>query len=73
MTQTYGDATLVAFADGELEEPRFTEVAEAVTADRALAERLELLVLGKDLAKAIYAPLSDRPIPGPSAPSTVIV
>lgn len=35
------DATLMAFADGQLPEPRATEVAAAVAADPALANRVE--------------------------------
>ncbi|UXN74074.1 hypothetical protein N8D56_01785 [Devosia sp. A8/3-2] len=54
--KNYDDETLMAFADGQLDEPDFSELAAAIEAEPALAERLELLVLGKDLAKAVYAP-----------------
>lgn len=59
----FDDETLMAFADGQLDEPTFSEVAAAVEAEPALAERLELLVLGKDLTKAVYAPLADLAVP----------
>jgi anti-sigma factor RsiW len=63
MTRSYGDEELMAFADGQLDEPLFSEIADAVETDPALAERLELLVLGKDLSKAVYGPLADAPVP----------
>lgn len=63
--KNYDDETLMAFADGQLDEPDFSEVAAAIEADPALAERLELLVLGKDLTKAVYSPLIDRAVPAP--------
>lgn len=61
--KNYDDETLMAFADGQLDEPDFSELAAAIEAEPALAQRLELLVLGKDLAKAVYAPLIDRAVP----------
>lgn len=57
MTDTYSDETLMAFADGMLDEPLFSAVAEAVEQDEALAERLEQLVAGADLARQGFAPL----------------
>lgn len=60
---TIDDETLMAFADGELPEPGFSEVATAVEADEALAARLHALVLGKDAAKAAFAPLLAQPVP----------
>jgi len=60
---TIDDETLMAFADGELAEPRFSEVAGAVEADEALAARLHALVLGKDAARAAFAPLLEQPVP----------
>ncbi|MCW5717214.1 MAG: anti-sigma factor [Bauldia sp.] len=60
---TIDDETLMAFADGELPEPRFSEVAAAVETDEALAARLHALVLGKDAAKAAYGPLLAQPVP----------
>ena len=39
---TIDDETLMAFADGELPEPGFSEVATAVEADEALAALVDL-------------------------------
>lgn len=61
--QKFDDETLMSFADGQLDEPLFSAVAEALETDPALAERLEALVLGKDLVKAVYAPLADQAVP----------
>lgn len=55
----------MAFADGALDEPRFSEVAAAVETDAALAARLDALVLGRDAARAAYAPLLATPVPAP--------
>lgn len=63
MNQPFDDEELMAFADGVLDEPRFSEVAAAIEADAALAERLELIVTGGKAAKAVYAPLADQPVP----------
>ena len=49
MTAHYSDETLMAFADGMLDEPMFSAVAEAVDGDPALAARLEQLVDGAAL------------------------
>ncbi|WEK05962.1 MAG: hypothetical protein P0Y65_06825 [Candidatus Devosia phytovorans] len=58
----YSDETLMAFADGMLDEPLFSTVAEAVEQDAALAERLEQLVDGASLAREGFAPLLE-PVP----------
>lgn len=63
MTQNFDDTELMAFADGVLEEPRFSEVAAAIEADPALAERLEQIVAGGKAAKSVFAPLADLPVP----------
>jgi hypothetical protein len=63
MTQSFDDTELMAFADGVLEEPRFSEVAAAIEADPALAERLELIVAGGKAAEAVFAGLADLPVP----------
>lgn len=60
---TFTDEELMAFADGALDEPRFTEIAVALETDPALAERLEQLVVGGSAAKALYGPLADTPVP----------
>jgi len=59
MNRTYDDDTLMAFADGALEEPLFSQVAADVEADAELAARLDALVMGKDLARAVYQPLAE--------------
>lgn len=63
MALDFTDEELMAFADGVLDEPRFSQIATAVEADPALAERLEQLVLGGTAAKALYGPLADVPVP----------
>ena len=63
MNQPFDDEELMAFADGALDEPRFSEVAAAIEADPALAERLELIVAGGKAAKAVFGPLVDQPVP----------
>lgn len=63
MALDFTDEELMAFADGALDEPRFSQIAAAVEADPALAERLEQLVLGGAAAKALYGPLADAPVP----------
>ncbi len=63
MNQPFDDEELMAFADGVLDEPRFSEVAVAIEADAALAERLELIVTGGKAAKAVFGSLADQPVP----------
>ncbi|WP_052731687.1 anti-sigma factor family protein [Devosia geojensis] len=63
MNRTYDDETLMAFADGALEEPLFSQVAADIEADADLAARLDALVMGKDLARAVYRPLAQVPVP----------
>lgn len=63
MTRSFDDEELMAFADGAIEEPRFSDIAAAIEADPELARRLELLVAGGEAARAVYGPLADRPVP----------
>ena len=63
MSKMYTDEILVAFADGKLDEPEFTEIALAIETDAALAERVEALATASRGAKAVYGPLADRPVP----------
>lgn len=56
------DEILMAFADGVLDEPQFSTVAQAIENDDDLAARLEQLVEGAALAKAGFAPLL-APVP----------
>jgi hypothetical protein len=57
------DEELMAFADGALDEPRFSDVAGAVEADPEIAARLEELVVGGRAAAAVYAGLAEVPVP----------
>lgn len=57
MPKHYSDETLMAFADGLLDEPLFSSVAEALERDPTIAERLEQLVSGASLAREGFAPL----------------
>lgn len=63
MTRSFDDDELMAFCDGALDEPGFSQVAAAIEADPALAQRLEMLVAGGNAARAVYGPLVDRPVP----------
>ncbi|CAN7522469.1 anti-sigma factor family protein [Devosia sp. LjRoot3] len=62
MQRDFSDETLMAFADGVLDEPQFSQVAEAIESDETLAARLEALVTGSALARRgfdeILAPVS---------------
>jgi hypothetical protein len=54
---------LAAFADGELGEPRRTEVAAAVAADPALAAEVERHRALRDRLSAHFAPILDAAVP----------
>jgi hypothetical protein len=54
---------LTAFADGELEEPRRSEVAAAVAADPALVAEVERHRALKGKLSAHFAPILDEPVP----------
>ncbi len=59
----YDDETLMAFADGELEEARHTEIAAAVEKDPELARRVQQFrALRHEIAGA-YAAVLDQPVP----------
>lgn len=51
MMPEISDETLMAFADGVLDEPQFSHVAEAIETNADLAARLEALVTGSTLAR----------------------
>lgn len=59
----------MAFADGVLDEPHFSALAEALETDAALAARLEALIEGADLARKGYAALL---APAPPALETAV-
>jgi hypothetical protein len=54
---------LAAFADGELAEPRSSEVAAAISADPDLARQLVAHRALKGLLGAHYAPIATEPVP----------
>lgn len=54
---------LAAFADGELEEPRRSEVAAAVAADPALTAEVERHQAVKQRLAVHFAPVLDEPVP----------
>lgn len=56
-TSQFSDETLMAFADGVLEEPQFSVVADALETDVVLAERVHALAEGANLARHGYAEL----------------
>ena len=54
---------LAAFADGELEEPRRSQVAAEIAQDGALAAEVERHRALKDRLAAHFAPILDQPVP----------
>jgi hypothetical protein len=62
MQPNISDETLMAFADGALDEAEFQRVAEAVEQDEALAARLEALAAGSSLAREGFGALL-QPVP----------
>lgn len=59
----YDDETLMAYADGELDEPLRTQIAAALEQDPALARRVEShRALRAEVAGA-FAPVLDQPVP----------
>lgn len=58
----FSDETLMAFADGVLDEPQFSAVANAIETDPILAERMHALAEGADLARRGFEELL-QPVP----------
>jgi anti-sigma factor RsiW len=58
-----GEDLLHAFIDGELEEPRRAEVAEAIARDPALSERAAAYRADKAALAQLYGSIPDRPLP----------
>lgn len=54
---------LAAFADGQLDEPRLSQVAAAVAADPALAAEVERHRMLKDKLAVHFAPILEQPVP----------
>jgi anti-sigma factor RsiW len=57
------DEDLNAFIDGELDEVRDVAVATAIAASPELSERVERLILDKDMIARVYGPLIEQPVP----------
>jgi hypothetical protein len=59
----YDDETLMAFADGELEEPTRSEIAAAVARDPELARRVARHRAMRDQVAGAYASVLGKPVP----------
>ncbi|MGJ7038479.1 hypothetical protein J2Y63_001734 [Shinella sp. BE166] len=59
----FDDETLMAFADGELDEARSLALEEALATDEALAERLAVFLDSRRLVGEALKPLIDEPVP----------
>lgn len=59
----FDDETLMAFADGELEEARSLALEEALAHDEALAQRLAVFLDSRRLVGDTLKPLIDEPVP----------
>ena len=57
------DEDLGAFIDGELDEKRDIAIAALIASSPELSERVERLILDKDMIARVYGPLIERPIP----------
>jgi len=57
------DEDLNAFIDGELDEARDIAVAAVIAASPELSERVERLILDKDMIARVYGPLIEQPVP----------
>lgn len=61
--QEFDDETLMAFADGELDEAQSQALEEALATDDALAERLAVFLDSRRLVGDALKPLIDEPVP----------
>lgn len=61
--QEFDDETLMAFADGELDEAQSQALEEALATDDALAERLAVFLDSRQLVGDALKPLIDEPVP----------
>ena len=59
----FDDETLMAFADGELDEAQSLALEEALANDEALAERLAVFLDSRRLVGDALKPLIDEPVP----------
>lgn len=62
-TENFDDETLMAFADGELDEARSLALEQALETDEALAERLAVFLDSRRLVGDALKPLIDEPVP----------
>ena len=60
---SFTDETLMAYADGELEEPARTEVERAMRSDPALAARVAQHQALRSDVFAAFAPIAEEPVP----------
>lgn len=60
---SFSDETLMAYADGELAEPEFSEVERAVRSDPAVAARVAQHQALRADVFAAFAPVADEPVP----------
>lgn len=61
--QDFDDETLMAFADGELDEATSAQLEAALAGDEALAERLAVFFETRLLVADALKPLADEPVP----------
>ncbi|WP_075289319.1 anti-sigma factor family protein [Pararhizobium arenae] len=61
--QNFDDETLMAFADGELDEAETLAIEEALATDDALAERLAVFMDSRQMVGDALKPLIDEPVP----------
>lgn len=78
MAETIDEATIIAWVDGELDEPTAARTAEAVAADPALAALAEQHRRMKARFAVAFAPLADLPAaelttPAPERPAATVV
>lgn len=83
-THEFTDETLMAFADGELDDDAMARVEAAIDDDPALAERIALFMESRELAESVFERQLSQPVPpalqaavermiaAPAAPSTVM-
>lgn len=67
--EQFDDETLMAFADGELDEAQSLALEEALAEDEALAERLAVFFDSRRLVGDALKPLIDEPVPDALAAS----
>ncbi|CAH0338607.1 hypothetical protein [Rhizobium sp. CECT 9324] len=63
MTREFDDETLMAFADGELDDERAADIEAALALDDSLAERMAAFIDSRLLVSAAFKPLIDEPVP----------